>query len=399
MSWRSVVVFMGMVSFEGGATRPPRRPLAQWVPSADRDVSHGDAASRTASGAGRCARALRRCATRTFAAHLRYSAGAVAPQASGAHPSKKKPSAREGVCSERSSRASAIPSRMPPVLLPILLALDADPTVADPSRATRWTLSLAADGAARSSTFGASSNDSNATGARGGGTGGVTLYLKKPLLDDDTPYGLQSFLQRTSFLELQGDGLYIQDHYSPAAGGGTYTQEYGQGFLSTRVFVAERVAIVGSLGTAYLHDLRTPARTRDILEPAGSAGIDLRSGDASLTLQWELAGADGSTSATTPLSRAFSGRGSGSPAAWYWPSGTISRSVRTSSPMAQPRTPGFAAYPTKGAARARRHLSGGRRPDLRGLDRRLREHRRRTRRLLLALRRGPRSGFRTRLRG
>ncbi len=187
----------------------------------------------------------------------------------------------------------------------------------DPAGATRLGLSVSANGAPESTTYGPSSPDGEVSGGRGGASVDATFYPWTPLVDDASPRSLQPFLQRTSFLELSGNGEYTRESYSLAAQGGTYTQDYAYASVSTRYFFTPTVAILAGAGVDYVHDVRAPAtalgRTRNLWEPAGTVGLDVRSGDASLTLQWEVTGA----------SESVNGAPVNPPPGVYWPRLTL----------------------------------------------------------------------------
>ncbi len=183
------------------------------------------------------------------------------------------------------------------MLLPLLLAaaLEADPAATPPSaETTRFALAVEGNAAVQSDTYGNAANDSNANGQRAGGNLDFTFYLGHPLVDDDAPRSLQPFLQRTSTLALHGGGLYEHVDYSLRANGGAYRQDYTDESIATRVFILDNVALLGSLGVNYLHDARVPdvalPTSRNVLEPEGSIGVDVRSGDSSLALSWQLVG-------------------------------------------------------------------------------------------------------------
>jgi hypothetical protein len=183
-------------------------------------------------------------------------------------------------------------------MLPFVLPLFADAAPAPPLAAETTRLSLGASAvvAPMSSTYGASQANSNSRGARASGNGDVTLYLREPLVDDDSPLSIQPFLQRTSVLSLDAGGQYLGSNYSAAANGGSYTQGYAPVSASTRAFVTDSIALLGGVGVDYLHDRRAPAvgigSTRDIWEPWGSIGVDARHGDAGLSLQWQFVDVD-----------------------------------------------------------------------------------------------------------
>jgi len=194
---------------------------------------------------------------------------------------------------------------------PLLLALaDAAPAPALPAPdTTRVTLSLSATVAPESSTYGASAQGSNSSGARGSGNADVTFYPWDPLVDDESPRALQSFLQRTSYVALAAGGQYLNVAYSPAANGGKYAQEFVPASATARVFVLPRLALLGAIGADYLHDERTPVTgfpsTHDVWEPWGSVGVDARADDASLTLQWQFVGVDETATGTPSTAPGF----------------------------------------------------------------------------------------------
>jgi hypothetical protein len=236
------------------------------------------------------------------------------------------------------------------MFLPLLPLLFAD-QVSVPQETTRATISVSANVAPQSSTFGSSNSGSGSSGARGNANVGTTIYPWTPLVDDDSPRSLQAFLQRTSFVSLGAGGLYTELGYSPAAGGGGYSQGYGSGSASTRYFFLPYLALVAGATVAYLHDERTPATTlpttRSIWEPSGTIGVDARAGDASLVLNWQLEGASQSST------------GNVAPAApVFWPRFSLAGRIvvdrrydLTAGAAALPDgvavSAGFAAYPTK----------------------------------------------------
>jgi hypothetical protein len=180
-----------------------------------------------------------------------------------------------------------------------LLALFADAADAAPLAAaldaTRATITVNATGAAEGTSYPLERSGSSASTLRGSGNVAASFFPWTPLFDDASPRSLQSFLQRTSYIELEAGGGYSSSTYSAAAGGGSYSQESVPASVSTRLFFAPDFALLASAGGSYAHSHYESAvgyfTTEDIWVPSGSVGLDARSGDTSLNLQWQATAA------------------------------------------------------------------------------------------------------------
>jgi hypothetical protein len=187
-------------------------------------------------------------------------------------------------------------------LAPVLFLAPVDSAPAPD--ATRVVLGASADVVASSLSFGPSAATAN--GIDGGGTVGATFYPWAPLVDDESPRALQAFLQRTSNVAvgLRGYGEAFSNS-AAAGGGGSATASFGAE-ASVRYFFTHSLAIFGGAGGDVYSNTQSPARGNDradnVWAPYGNVGVDARSGDASLTLEWEVLGAtDQVTSGVGPL--------------------------------------------------------------------------------------------------
>jgi hypothetical protein len=159
-----------------------------------------------------------------------------------------------------------------------------------PPDATRVVLAASADVIPSSLTFGPSS--SNANGIHGGGSLDAAFYPWAPLVDDESPRELQAFLQRTSNLAIEVRGYGETFNYSAGAGGGMSSTLSGGADAGARYFFTHHLALFGTAGADFYSNSRSPNdHDDDIWAPYGNVGFDARSGDASLTLAWEVLGA------------------------------------------------------------------------------------------------------------